>query len=529
MPKTVDPILQAAMDNGINGEAFMLGKIWAEADLVISAQVTAYKLTGRTLDFTIYTGGMINDDSDRMSIERGLIINGVRYSNSSSKFFIQKKEIYETGFTSFSGTLLPPLKISTPGDDTYQNVITAVCTLFGKTAVFKSPSAAWLGYQFLPDGKTVIQNNAEGFFNLLQQKYLIHAADFENERILFYTPEAITTYDETINSTNKYSLQVQMSNKRNFMWRDESSVLHQTGEAYATQPIHNLGYLESTALPPSAAARGTANSCAKLSTFTFTPSFKRMDGDKLEIYGTDFVYRDQFQFEEIYPYKEGPAWAHILKSFVYLSNTEGGALPSTIERVAAYTPLVSTGFDGNLTPAVNNLQALAQAVDDMTVGGIPAHNDTTGLNTGDYRHLTAAEKTDLTDGGQTTLHKHRILLPVSVYAAISPISAASISPYAVLIDKNTTLIKLLYNVYVLTTNNTTNYWTINLRRLSDAQILNTLTTQTMAANVFEQKSSTSFSPSAGVTTAHFGVYLQVVKTGSPGDLYIPGMQLEADQ
>ena len=34
-------------------------------------------------------------------------------------------------------------------------------------------------------------------------------------------------------------------------------------------------------------------------------------------------------------------------------------MPGTIDRVAAYTPLVTTSFDGLLTPAVNNLQALA--------------------------------------------------------------------------------------------------------------------------------------------------------------------------
>ena len=69
---------------------------------------------------------------------------------------------------------------------------------------------------------------------------------------------------------------------------------------------------------------------------------------------------------------KSPAWYQEIRSIVLFDKTEGGALPSTIERVAAYTPLVSTGFDGNLTPSVNNLQALAQAVDDMTLGAAPA-------------------------------------------------------------------------------------------------------------------------------------------------------------
>jgi len=49
------------------------------------------------------------------------------------------------------------------------------------------------------------------------------------------------------------------------------------------------------------------------------------------------------------------------------ANTNGGALPSTIERISAYTPLVTTNFNGNLDATVNNLQAFADAVDDMTV------------------------------------------------------------------------------------------------------------------------------------------------------------------
>jgi len=38
--------------------------------------------------------------------------------------------------------------------------------------------------------------------------------------------------------------------------------------------------------------------------------------------------------------------------------------------------------------------------------GLETHNDLGGLNTGDYQHLTLAEKTDLTDGGDTVLHVH---------------------------------------------------------------------------------------------------------------------------
>jgi hypothetical protein len=65
--------------------------------------------------------------------------------------------------------------------------------------------------------------------------------------------------------------------------------------------------------------------------------------------------------------RNNPMWTQEIRSIALFEHTEGGALPSTIERVAAYTPLVSSGFDGNLSPEINNLQALAQAVDDLAL------------------------------------------------------------------------------------------------------------------------------------------------------------------
>ena len=54
---------------------------------------------------------------------------------------------------------------------------------------------------------------------------------------------------------------------------------------------------------------------------------------------------------------------------------------SFAELISAYTQLIPTA-----TPAV--------------------HNNLSGLNEGDYKHLTAVNHTDLTDSGNTTLHKH---------------------------------------------------------------------------------------------------------------------------
>lgn len=380
MPRTIDPILKTAADNGLAGDAFMIGYIYVGNSLVNTGEITKYKLTGTTLEYTMYTGGLINDDADRMSLSRGLTIAGIQYPVTTSKFFIRKKQILENGLTNFEGTIFPKTRIEIAADDTYENVITAFCTavdFYGKTAVFNEPSADWLDYQFYPAGKYLLLNDAQNFLNVLAQKYFIFACDNGNEEILFYTPEDFNADGDFTITAEKYSLQLQMTRYKNFIWRDENASLYETGSPYEDKPIHNLGYLESTASPPST-GHYNANSCQEESVFIFPMNFERMDADWLKIIFPDMIQSFQCIFEEIFPYKDAPRWAQIARSLVPLQNTEGGALPSTIERVAAYTPLVTTYFDNNLDPSVNNLQALAEAVDELDLsGGTPDASNVT--------------------------------------------------------------------------------------------------------------------------------------------------------
>jgi hypothetical protein len=54
----------------------------------------------------------------------------------------------------------------------------------------------------------------------------------------------------------------------------------------------------------------------------------------------------------------------LIEPLCWFANTEGGALPSTIEAAAPYTPLHTGSFDGVLSPADNNLQAAMETLDD---------------------------------------------------------------------------------------------------------------------------------------------------------------------
>jgi hypothetical protein len=79
------------------------------------------------------------------------------------------------------------------------------------------------------------------------------------------------------------------------------------------------------------------------------------------------------------------AWSTTITQAKVFANTAGGALPSTIERVANYTPLNTGNFDGILTANDNNVQAAMDTIDDHTHSGLPVDGTytptgTTGTN-----------------------------------------------------------------------------------------------------------------------------------------------------
>ena len=92
-----------------------------------------------------------------------MMAEGTTYTVTTGRFWIWEEEYLPNKVTRFKGCIVPPSYYSAAGDDTYENVITAFCTAFGKTAVFKDPAADWLAYQFFPTGKSVILNDANRF------------------------------------------------------------------------------------------------------------------------------------------------------------------------------------------------------------------------------------------------------------------------------------------------------------------------------------------------------------------------------
>lgn len=168
-----------------------------------------------------------------------------------------------------------------------------------------------------------------------------------------------------------------------FLWRDENGSIHTDGAS--TSLIHNLGYLESTDDPPDSYASSERGSV------TTGIHLKYKSGDIFRL-GINSSQASTYigMVTEILDPKAEIGWRCEIELIERFANTNAGAMPSTIERVAAYTPLVTTNFDGNLDPTVNNLQAFAERVDDLVfspdqeivedfVGAMVSGNTETGI------------------------------------------------------------------------------------------------------------------------------------------------------
>ena len=135
----------------------------------------------------------------------------------------RRRGILPGGFTRYKGFIFPHKYYSAAGDLTYEQVIDAFCTEWGKTAVYKDDTEAWLDYQFLPDGQVIILNSAMRFLNQLQQKRLITACDNGSEEIRFYSADVLGSSVATFTLKDQFSIFTTKTRRRQYIWRDEDA------------------------------------------------------------------------------------------------------------------------------------------------------------------------------------------------------------------------------------------------------------------------------------------------------------------
>src|SRR5512143_2653801 len=149
--RTVNSTLTAALHSGapLNLCRGFIGL--ADGTIQVGpVQVYYYKLTGTTLEMLVRTHSGAN--SEAIWLERGLSLAGTDYTLTTGRFFTLTQARLPGGMQRLTGSILPPQFYEADGYDTYDNVIGALCTNFGKTAVFTDDTDAWLGYKFFPSG-----------------------------------------------------------------------------------------------------------------------------------------------------------------------------------------------------------------------------------------------------------------------------------------------------------------------------------------------------------------------------------------
>lgn len=114
-----------------------------------------------------------------------------------------------------------------------------------------------------------------------------------------------------------------------------------------------------------------------------------------------------------------------------------------------------------------------------------------------------------------TIERPGYLLPFSPYDSLSPFTGSPVVTYNVTLDRDGTIAKWTQVVRVLTTNDGTNYWTLNLSRIDTDAVLMTFNTSAIAAGIWTKLSNSTIT---AITASMSGLYILATKTGAPGVL-----------
>lgn len=398
MPRTLNPSLEAMLDAQNFGSPILRGWFMEDEERTSSFQILKYKINLTSIEIDFYTEGNIQYE---ICIERGALINGVEYTHYTIPFRLYDMQLTK-GIWKCKGSLALHTRYNKPGDVTYESALDEwfeLATPSGTLQYTKlNPSASWLGYQFYATGKRIILNDkVTQFLSLLQQKYLIYITDYEDLNALVFSVD--DTFARSVDhiialNDNDTWGNIQEKNK-DYVWKDENGAYNFTGAG--NLPTYNLGYLESTANPPSVSTR--TQKAEKLKA-TIPFHLKYVSGDKVTFTKSGFnSITGPLLVTEIFDPNLNPSWQLQLEMLQYLTNTEGGALPLSIERVSNYMPLNVSNFNGILSESDNNVQQALETLDNQAVPSVtgktaaPTAND--DINDGYViRHIWINETND---------------------------------------------------------------------------------------------------------------------------------------
>ena len=382
--RTLPTALQTVMDKGIFTPYI---RLWVGPDYPSDPFIPiSYKLEGTTLEATLPDGDF---DASVIMIERGAVINGFPVTIKSDYYYAQ---IYTTekGIVHIKANLFPNYYVTTMSDLTYSQIIDACLSITGSMAATYEGAPAWKNYKFYPAGQVAIFSPISQLITALKQKYFIFTVDdgFDgiNSNVKFIAAglNKYARYSNQDWTLNDPLFKVEYAQiYKNLMWKDETGTVHKS-YGINNSLYHNLGYLESTAALPISDQYAACPSPDQTSS-KVKVHLARQTGDvaSITINNESGMIWGRVEIIEVFDPKETLSWHQIVKPAVFLSNTEGGSLPTEINNAVPFTSLMTGTFNGVLSSADNNIQQAFETLDDHT------HNKTAFLN-----YITAQNNTE---------------------------------------------------------------------------------------------------------------------------------------
>jgi hypothetical protein len=363
--RTLPAALQTAMDSGVFTPYI---KLWTGPNTPnLPLDPISYKLEGTSLEATLPDGDF---DATSMMIERGALINGSPVTIKSD-FYYAKTYTCHKGIVHVKGDLLPYRYQTVPADQTYSQVINACLANAPYAQATYDGTPSWKNYKFYPAGKGAIFSPIMQLVTVLKQKYFIWMVDdgFDgvHNNIRFI---AVGLDKYSYGSWQSDWILTDLLYKKEFaqiykclLWKDETGTVHK--DTGTSAPYHNLGYLETTAARPVSIPNYAYCLRPDETSSNLKVHLARQTGDEVYINQNTPMLRTWARVEviEVFDPKQTPSWHQIVKPIVFLSNTEGGAMPESIKNATIYVPLVTGTFGGILSDADNNIQTAMETLD----------------------------------------------------------------------------------------------------------------------------------------------------------------------
>jgi len=528
---SIDATLAAGLAAGTGNAIIKVEYVHSGGTHTITPNVFGYVIDNMTAETVIEVTSLSIAPITKFRIIRGLNINGIDYTVTSSWFRVTRNIISYTR-TALKGTAYTKKRITTAGDISVDTLLGNVFTAAADASLFSYNLALpsdysewWRGVQFLPTGQDVILQTTESINNYLRQKYLAQVCnlgrynDTTNKITVIGANYRVNAdiWDHQMNSSKFIENNFDAGPTditRYWTWMDETEVRHFIGTN--NFPLHNLGFIPSTATPTPENNTGLTKSTIRIS----MPNLAITPGDWILI--DDEKTMANVSVREVFNPQSTPAWYQNITEIYFLS---GGAQAASQKKI---TPIDTNSFaSGLFTETTEEIELTIE--EQVTNAPIQSGEFFNALgaydNTVQRAFKTLDEHTHDADYvSKSTLAGH-MFLPFGVYDSISPITANGSAPFSATVDRTMTLIKWAQGVFIAGTSNGSNYWTIQLKEINGATVLNTIVTSGVSANTPTLLTDTSFStPSVGAS--NIMIYIYCTKTGTPGDLYIFGPLLE---